>query len=90
MEACNFGWPDLGTLEAVGQVIYHESTRSWNTLRLSKRIVWEFPLLRDRGARVGYKAVMTRTAQHMEELLKDIKSGKVPPPLLLFFFKQDD
>ena len=90
MEACRYEWPDSELVEAHGNVIYHESMRTWNTLRLARKIVAEFPVLRDVGARVGYRAVLPRSAKRMTQLLEDVHKGILPPPLLLFFFKQDE
>lgn len=83
-------WPNRDAITAEGCMMYHESAGSWNTVRLSQRIVWEFPLLMERGKKVGYKAVLARTAEKMEEMIAGIRKGELPPPLLLFFFPYDE
>lgn len=76
-------------IEVDGNVIYHESTGSWNTLRLNKRIVWEIPLLKQRGTKIGYRAVLARTMEKIKEMMLEVKQGKLPPPLMVFFFEQE-
>jgi len=82
-----FAWPAMDAVEAVGNVMYNEGMRTWNTLRLTRQIVQEFPLLRSKGSRVGYKAVLPRGLKKIEEMFSAVKNGKLPPPLMLFFFE---
>ena len=83
-------WPVKELVEAEGAMLYHESLGTWNTLRLSQRIVWEFPALQRRGKKAGYWAVLAWSKKKRDELMKKVDTGEYPTPLILFFTSEDD
>lgn len=79
--------PVKETLSLQGKLFYRESLRAWNTLRLNKTLINEFPMLRERRAKFGYKLVLYRTFTELEKAVRRMRSENEAIPLLMFLQK---
>lgn len=73
-------------LDVDGKLSYSESLRSWNTIRLKKDLVNEFPQLSEKRANFSYKLVYSRDLKAFEAILKNFKE-KDNLPILLFLYR---
>ena len=78
--------PWTGILSIEGRISYGESSHSWNTIRFTKEIVDEFPVLRDRKAKVSYKLEQLRTIENLNKRVKEIEKENKGVPLLLYIY----
>jgi hypothetical protein len=68
-------------------MFYREAIRAWNTMRIKKEIIEEFPALKERRSSFSYQMLFYRDYYELEKAIRKMKKEKLPPPLLLFFRK---
>jgi hypothetical protein len=78
--------PWSGNLVSEGNVTYSETAHAWNTLRLHKQIVKEFPPLKDRMAKISFKIEFVRTLDNLKKKVDEIEKEKQGIPLLLYLY----
>jgi len=72
-----------------GALYYNESFQAWNTLKLKKELFSEFPQLKEKRSKFGYKLVFHRTKKEFEKAVKDLIDKKEEiMPMLLFIYKE--
>ncbi len=76
--------PTKETLITQGNLFYRESLRAWNTLRLNKTFIHEFPMLRERRAKFGYKIVLYRNFKDLKQSIHKMEKEDEAIPILLF------
>lgn len=76
--------PTKETLITQGNLFYRESLRAWNTLRLNKTLIHEFPMLRERRAKFGYKIVLYRNFKELNKSIHKMEKDEEALPMLLF------
>jgi hypothetical protein len=81
--------PWTGTLIAGGRVSYEESTHSWNTIRLNKSILNEFPTLKNKKAKISFKIECPRTIQNLKDRIKEIEIENNGIPMLLYIYQDE-
>jgi hypothetical protein len=64
---------------------YGESVRAWNTIRLKKEFVNEFPDLKNRSFKVKYHVTFQQSYIDLEKQIKKMKKSDMPVPILLLF-----
>lgn len=74
-------------IDTEGKLAYAEGFQSWNTLRLKKEIVNEFPALKEKRSSFSYRLVFCRNHEELLELVKALKNETVMP-LLLWMYKE--
>jgi hypothetical protein len=79
--------PKNEKLELNGKVSYNESEQSWNTIRLRKPLLREFPALLDKLNDIYYYIIFFRNYKELTKNIEIMKKGNHPLPLLLFFYK---
>lgn len=80
--------PEKETLEINGKISYRESLRAWNTIRLKKEMINEYPALKNRSDKFGYKLILYRNYAKLEIAMRKMKREGEPIPLLLFLKKE--
>ena len=80
--------PTRETLEILGKLSYGEGTRSWNTIRFKQDILKEFPQLKQRRERFGYKMIMYRTYKELLKKLKKMEEEKEVIPIFLYLVRE--
>jgi hypothetical protein len=75
-------------LECEGKVTYHETVGAWNTIRLKRIFLDQFPQLKDKTARIKFKLEYYRKAEQMIESLKQKQNQKEGMPMLLYLYKE--
>ncbi len=80
-------YPRKQELKIKGRVSYRESYGAWNTIRFKKELISEFPMLKEKSSLFGYELIFYRTHKEFEKAFKKMKKSKLPPPLLLWFYK---
>jgi hypothetical protein len=78
--------PWTGTLVAEGRVSYEESTQAWNTIRLNKSILNEFPTLKNKRAKVSFKIECPRTIENLKNKMQEIEKENEGTPMLLYIY----
>jgi len=66
---------------------YSEGRRAWNLIRLKHDLLKEFPQLKERREKFGYKMVMHRSFEDLKKAIEKMeKKGNLP--LVLFFGRE--
>jgi hypothetical protein len=78
-------------VESEGSIHYSESFQAWNTLKLKKDLLLEFPQLKEKRSKFSYRLCYYRDIKQLEEGLKEIISGKNSKgtPFLLWLCKEE-
>ena len=79
--------PTRSVIKTEGFLSYGESIRSWNTIRLKKEFINEFPILEEKNSKFGYNITFYRTYEELEIAIRKMKKENKPLPLLLFLQK---
>lgn len=81
--------PVKETLEISGKLSYKESNQCWNTIRLKKEILNEFPMLKEKRASFSYRMLLHRDYEELEKLIRKMKREKQPLPILVWLLRVD-
>jgi len=81
--------PKKETLELEGNISYAESNRAWSVIRFKDQLIREFPQLKKRRDKFGYKLLMHRNYADLLEEIKKIKSEEEAIPILLWMCKKE-
>ena len=73
-------------IEIEGKVHYNESFQAWNTLMLKKELFSEFPQLKEKRSKFGYKLAYCRDSKELEKEINSNKSGTL---FILRIFKEN-
>ena len=76
--------PKHDTLKLCGNLSYGEGNRAWNVLRFKKNILQEFPQLKERQKKFGYKMVMHRSFKELKEAINKMEKESDVIPIFLF------
>ena len=79
--------PSKKVINLTGKMFYREAIRAWNTMRIKKEIIEEFPALKERRSSFSYQMLFYRDYIDLEKAIRKMKKDKLPTPLLLFFRK---
>ena len=71
-----------------GKISYSESLQAWNTIRLKKEIIKEFPHLSEKRSKFSYQILFYRDIKEFENMLKNLKKEE-SMPLLLWLYKEE-
>jgi hypothetical protein len=77
--------PAKQTLCVKGKMAYSMSSRSWNTIRLKKEIIDEYPQLRNRRFKAKYRMTFYRDPVELFLAVEKIMDNKAELPILLYF-----
>ena len=69
-------------------VIYGEGQRAWNTIRLKKEILQEFPQLKKRREKFAYKLTLCHKFKEVRESIDKMERAGLPVPFLMLFGKK--
>lgn len=75
-------------LDIMGNVSYSEGYGAWNTIRLKKEVLNEFPQLKERTTKIRYKLLFYKDYEEFMEAVTKMKENNEPLPILLYFFKE--
>lgn len=76
--------PGREAVEIRGKLYYSESFAAWNSLRLAKGVIQEFPQLKQKRSSFIYRMVICRDRLDFERKFHLIKSGKEAIPVLMW------
>lgn len=79
--------PQRNKLEIKGKLSYRESMGCWSRIALGKQIIQEFPQLKEKQSKFGFKMAFYYEHKDLEKALKKLKSEGEALPLLLWFVK---
>jgi len=82
--------PSKEVLDINGSVSYSMSSRAWNTLRIKKELLEEFPLLRERREKIDYKMVLYRDPVDLFLAAEKIMDAEDALPILLYFTRRTE
>ena len=72
-----------------GKLSYGESYHAWNTLRLKREILAEFPDMKDQLTRLFYKITFVKDFDSLFDVVEKLKETGGPIPLLMWFYKEE-
>ncbi len=75
-------------LDIMGSVSYSDNYGAWNTIRLKKEVLQEFPQLKEKLAKIRYKLVFYKAYAEFLAAVKKMQENNEPLPLLLYFYKE--
>ena len=67
-----------------GRLFYSEGDQSWNTIRMKKELLQQFPQLKEKSSSFSYVMMVPRSQEEMKKLMDEKKESL---PILLFFHK---
>jgi len=70
------------TLEIKGEISYTEGRRAWNLIRMKEILLKEFPQLKERREKFGYKMVMHRSPEELKKFTSKMNKEDAIPILL--------
>lgn len=76
--------PGKKVINLTGKMFYRESIQAWNTLRLKKEIIAEFPALKEKRSSFSYQMIFYSEFDVLEKAIRKMKKDKLPPPILMF------
>lgn len=79
--------PSKKVIDLTGKMFYREAIQAWNTMRIKKEIIAEFPALKEKRSVFSYQMIFYKGYMDLEKAIRKMKKEKLPPPLLLFFRK---
>lgn len=82
--------PKREKLEVEGRLSYAEGNRAWNIIRLKQNILLEFPQLKQRREKFGYKMVMYRSYDELKKAIEEMEKNGEPIPILFGFYREVD
>ena len=71
-------------LTTKGTLFYHESDRAWNTLRLKKEVLHEFPNLKNKENKCIYLMKLHRSYDSLKKDLEQFEKKTKTVPIILF------
>ena len=74
-------------LDIMGSVSYSEGYGAWNTIRLKKEVLQEFPQLKEKTAKIRYKLIFYKDYEEFIEAVMKMRENNEPLPILLYFYK---
>ncbi len=75
-------------LDVTGHVSYSDSYGAWNTIRLKRDVLREFPQLKEKSAKIRYKLIFYKNYQEFVESVDKMQENNEPLPMLLYFYKE--
>jgi hypothetical protein len=75
-------------IDSTGKIAYSESCQAWNILQLKKELFSEFPQLKEKRSKFGYKLVFCRDPKSFEKQISNIKKQKILP-ILVWLYKEN-
>jgi len=76
------------TITIKGNLFYHESGKGWNTLRLKKEVLHEFPDLRDKKNKCIYVMKVYKNPQDLKNEISKIDKKSLFLPIILYLGKE--
>ncbi|MBW2972775.1 hypothetical protein KY346_00100 [Candidatus Woesearchaeota archaeon] len=75
-------------IECEGKVTYHEAIGAWNTIRIKRIFLDQFPLLRDKQANIKFKLEYYGTPEKLAEAVAKITEQKKGMPMFLYLYRE--
>jgi len=79
--------PWEGKFFVEGKVSYSEGYRAWNTIRLKKEFINQFPKLKQTNNSIKYKVICFKDHNEFYKTTKEIISNRNPLPILLYLYE---
>ncbi len=80
--------PQRNKLEIKGKLSYIESTHSWSLMSLRKPVIEEFPQLKERTSKFGYKMTFYHEYEQLEKFIRKLKKEGEALPILVWLVKE--
>ena len=82
--------PWFDTLEAEGAMSYDNSSGCWNTIRVRKNFVKQFPQLKEKRAKFSYKMNFCASYEELKKAIERMDKNKEPLPILLYLIQDSN
>lgn len=80
--------PLRNSIQVKGKISYRDSTGCWSLIALGKQIIQEFPQLREKRSKFGFKMAFYYEHKDLEKAVRKIKRKGEALPLLLWLVKE--
>ncbi len=78
-------------IETKGRLAYHEAARAYNTIRLPRQLIDQFPELRNRLLKITFKIRFFRHYSDLKRCIWELEySNEIPPLLLSLHLKNEE
>lgn len=77
------------TVEAGGRVTYQEASRAFNTIKIPRVIVDQFPDLRNKSLMPSFKMKLYKNYADLKRLIWDMEYSKEQVPIILVFYNKN-
>ena len=80
--------PWYDTLEAGGTMSYDNNAECWNTIRVRKDFVKQFPQLKEKRAKFSYKMQFHASYDELRKSIEKMNKNREPLPILLYLIQE--
>lgn len=80
--------PLRNSIQIKGKISYRESIGCWSLIALGKQIIREFPQLKEKQSKFGFKMAFYYEHKDLEKVVKKIKREGEALPILLWLVKE--
>lgn len=80
--------PWYDTLEAKGVVSYDNNARCWNTIRVRKNFIKQFPQLKQRRTQFSYKMIFYASYEELKKAVERMEKSRKALPILLYLVQE--
>ncbi len=80
--------PRKDRVELNGKITYRQNARSWSAIQLGKEIIQEFPQLKEKNSRFGFKIEFYFDKKDFNKKTKRLIRDNEALPVLLWFYKR--
>jgi hypothetical protein len=80
--------PQKKEISFSGRLSYSWEVRAWNTIRLKKELVNEFPQLKERRSAFGYKTIFYHDYDKLERFIRKLRRDGEALPILVWLIKE--
>lgn len=74
--------PNQDSIKVSGKLFYNEG--SWNTIRLKKEVLHEFPQLREKDGNFTYNMTILKTVEELKKMIAEMEKNGTLPILMTF------
>jgi len=81
--------PDRDEIKAKGKMYYHPEDHAWNILRIKKEILNEFKPLKEKMSKFSYNMFFHSEWNNFELAIRRHRRKGLPPPIMMWFVKEN-
>ena len=76
-------------IEVSGNIVYQEASRAYNTIKIPRLIIDQFPDLRNRELMPSFKMKLYKSYADLKRLIWEMEYSKEQIPIMLVFYSKN-